>query len=148
VSGPDSTLYLAVAVFEGLTAAAISVSAERCLKKYGQSPAGRSPVFWAILCFFISWVGWIIYAAAWRDMEKVPVPHVARSTGYGSPGRPPAPYAPQGFGSPPGYPPPGDQTAGYARDPAQQHELRFWNGLAWTDSVKDQGVIGKDAIQQ
>lgn len=32
-------------------------------------------------------------------------------------------------------------------DPTQRHELRWWDGGAWTDHVSDHGVAGMDAVQ-
>jgi uncharacterized protein YxjI len=31
-------------------------------------------------------------------------------------------------------------------DPVQRHELRYWDGTAWTDHVSDQGVTGTDPL--
>lgn len=31
-------------------------------------------------------------------------------------------------------------------DPANRHEMRWWNGDSWTDTVSDAGVVSKDAI--
>lgn len=33
-------------------------------------------------------------------------------------------------------------AAGWLADPAGAHELRYWDGAAWTDHVSDQGVAG------
>ena len=32
-------------------------------------------------------------------------------------------------------------------DPMERHELRYWNGSEWTDSVSDDGVVTSDPIQ-
>ena len=37
--------------------------------------------------------------------------------------------------------------ANWYPDPMQRHELRYWDGNAWTDHVSDQGVTGSDPIQ-
>lgn len=44
--------------------------------------------------------------------------------------------------SPP--PPPPPTSAVWAADPFGRHELRYWNGTAWTDSVSDGGVRSID----
>jgi hypothetical protein len=36
------------------------------------------------------------------------------------------------------------QPAGWHPDPSGRHELRYWNGTAWTDDVSDAGVAAKD----
>jgi hypothetical protein len=35
--------------------------------------------------------------------------------------------------------------ASWLPDPSGAHELRYWNGLSWTEHVSDQGVPGQDA---
>ena len=35
-------------------------------------------------------------------------------------------------------------AAGWLTDPGGTHELRYWDGAAWTDHVSDQGVAGVD----
>lgn len=40
---------------------------------------------------------------------------------------------------PPGTP------AGWYDDPARRHEVRYWDGQAWTHSVGTEGVQGRDA---
>ena len=35
-------------------------------------------------------------------------------------------------------------AAGWLADPGGTHELRYWDGAAWTDHVSDQGVAGVD----
>ncbi|MGY1815408.1 PH domain-containing protein [Blastococcus sp. SYSU D00820] len=35
--------------------------------------------------------------------------------------------------------------ASWLPDPSGSHELRYWNGSAWTEHVSDQGVTGQDA---
>ena len=41
-------------------------------------------------------------------------------------------------------PPPA--PSGWFHDPSGKHELRFWNGAAWTADVSDGGVQGQDPI--
>ncbi len=44
---------------------------------------------------------------------------------------------------------PSTQTAGGAGwqpDPTGRHQLRYWDGQAWTDSVSDNGVNGSDPV--
>ncbi len=38
--------------------------------------------------------------------------------------------------------------ANWYPDPMKRHQLRYWNGTAWTDHVSDNGVQGSDPIQQ
>lgn len=33
-------------------------------------------------------------------------------------------------------------------DPLGRHEMRYWNGTAWTDNISDEGVAGTDPIEQ
>ena len=40
---------------------------------------------------------------------------------------------------------PGD-AAGWYPDAAGRHELRYWDGGAWTDNVSDKGVAGTDLV--
>ncbi len=48
--------------------------------------------------------------------------------------------------SPP--PPPVTQATPpqWSPDPGGRHELRYWNGTAWTDHVSDAGVVGVDSL--
>jgi hypothetical protein len=39
----------------------------------------------------------------------------------------------------PGFPPPA-----WAPDPSGRHQVRFWNGRCWTDSVADGGQVSSD----
>ncbi len=45
-------------------------------------------------------------------------------------------------------PPPVTQAtpAQWSPDPGGRHELRYWNGTAWTDHVSDAGVVGVDSL--
>src|SRR5215216_1811101 len=36
------------------------------------------------------------------------------------------------------------RAPGWAADPCGRHELRYWDGAAWTDHVSDAGVTGRD----
>jgi hypothetical protein len=36
--------------------------------------------------------------------------------------------------------------AGWSPDPAQRHELRWWDGEAWSPHVSDSGVVGSDPL--
>ena len=38
------------------------------------------------------------------------------------------------------------QAAGWNPDPSGRHQLRYWNGTAWTDDVSDSGVTTKDPL--
>lgn len=37
-------------------------------------------------------------------------------------------------------------AAGWMPDPSARHQLRYWDGSAWTDHVSDQGVTSSDPI--
>ena len=37
-------------------------------------------------------------------------------------------------------------AAGWNPDPSGRHEVRYWNGGAWTDDVADAGVASKDPM--
>ncbi len=39
-------------------------------------------------------------------------------------------------------------AADWYPDPTQRHELRYWDGAAWTDHVSDQGATGSDPVDQ
>ena len=39
-----------------------------------------------------------------------------------------------------------NHAADWYPDPTQRHELRYWDGSAWTDHVSNQGVTGTDAV--
>jgi uncharacterized protein YxjI len=39
-----------------------------------------------------------------------------------------------------------DTPANWHPDPSGRHELRYWDGTAWTDHVSDQGVTGTDPV--
>jgi len=43
-------------------------------------------------------------------------------------------------------PPPSANPAGWYPDPSKRHELRYWDGLAWTANVSDAGVPSSDAL--
>jgi len=43
-------------------------------------------------------------------------------------------------------PPASAMPAGWFPDPHRRHELRYWNGSAWTDDVSDGGAAAKDAM--
>lgn len=38
------------------------------------------------------------------------------------------------------------QQPSWLADPTGRHELRYWDGAAWTESVSDSGVQGRDAV--
>lgn len=38
------------------------------------------------------------------------------------------------------------QAAGWMPDPTAQHQLRYWDGAAWSEHVSDQGVTTSDPI--
>jgi uncharacterized protein YxjI len=40
-----------------------------------------------------------------------------------------------------------DHPANWYPDPMARHELRYFDGTAWTDHVSDQGVTGRDPLQ-
>ncbi|MEO6571468.1 MAG: phospholipid scramblase-related protein [Ilumatobacteraceae bacterium] len=40
-----------------------------------------------------------------------------------------------------------DHPANWYPDPTDRHELRYYDGAAWTDHVSDQGITGTDPIQ-
>jgi predicted nucleic-acid-binding Zn-ribbon protein len=37
--------------------------------------------------------------------------------------------------------------ADWKPDPTGRHELRYWDGIAWTSSVSDDGAVSEDAIE-
>ena len=39
-----------------------------------------------------------------------------------------------------------DNPANWHPDPLGRHELRYWDGAAWTDHVSNQGVTGTDPV--
>ncbi len=39
-----------------------------------------------------------------------------------------------------------DHAADWYPDPTQRHELRYWDGAAWTDHISNQGVTGTDPV--
>jgi hypothetical protein len=59
--------------------------------------------------------------------------------GYGSV---PFAQAPPGYGSPVPYQPaaPATWSAQWMPDPSGSHQLRWWDGSAWTEHVSDNGV--------
>ena len=36
--------------------------------------------------------------------------------------------------------------ASWLADPTGAHELRYWNGMSWTEHVSDQGTTGQDPL--
>jgi hypothetical protein len=42
--------------------------------------------------------------------------------------------------------PPGVATPVWAPDPSGRHQVRFWDGQCWTDSVADDGQVSKDPL--
>ncbi|MET0765890.1 MAG: DUF2510 domain-containing protein, partial [Blastococcus sp.] len=36
--------------------------------------------------------------------------------------------------------------ASWLTDPTGAHELRYWNGMAWTEHVSDQGTASVDPL--
>ena len=40
-----------------------------------------------------------------------------------------------------------DSPAAWHPDPMGRHQLRYWDGKAWTDHVSDNGVQGTDPLQ-
>ncbi len=67
-----------------------------------------------------------------------------------SPAQQPAPShqaAPLAPFAPPPPPPPAvlpREAAGWYPDPSGRHELRFWDGSAWSAHVSDHGTVGND----
>ena len=47
---------------------------------------------------------------------------------------------------PPTSPAAGSGAARWARDPSHRHELRYWDGVCWTDLVSDQKVESRDPL--
>lgn len=43
-------------------------------------------------------------------------------------------------------PSPTTAPAGWVTDPSGRHELRYWDGTAWTSHVSDQGVTSSDPV--
>jgi len=39
-----------------------------------------------------------------------------------------------------------DHPADWYPDPTQRHELRYWDGAAWTDHISNHGVAGTDSV--
>ena len=58
---------------------------------------------------------------------------------------PPPPPPPPGS-STPAPPPPSNKKADWNPDPTSRHELRYWDGSAWTEHVSDQGKTATDAV--
>jgi hypothetical protein len=56
----------------------------------------------------------------------------------------PAPPSPPGAGS--SLPAPANPAAAWNPDPSGHHELRYWNGTAWTEHVSDHGTPGTDTV--
>jgi hypothetical protein len=52
-------------------------------------------------------------------------------------------HAPPGFSAGPAQPAPGTPPD-WMPDPTMRHELRYWDGMTWTPSVSDQGVVAND----
>jgi len=63
-----------------------------------------------------------------------------------APGDPAAATGRVGVGGPPGAPPvaAGAAPAGWLADPSGKHQLRYWDGAAWTAHVSDGGVVSED----
>lgn len=116
---------------------------------------GRSG--WYLLVGLIPLIGWI-FVIIWLATDGQPstneygpspkygvAPQMA--PGYapaGTPAQPPtgAPIAPG-----PAQPPiQATAPAGWIADPTGRHELRYWDGAAWTEHVSDAGVQGTDAL--
>ncbi|HMK12783.1 MAG TPA: DUF2510 domain-containing protein [Acidimicrobiales bacterium] len=76
---------------------------------------GRAPLG-AVLGFLLGVIGVIIIAVIPKKKEGVFV---------GAPANPAAP--------------------GWFNDPHRRHELRYWNGISWTQYVSDNGIQGVDA---
>lgn len=57
---------------------------------------------------------------------------------------------PAGYQVPPAPTPPPVPTAavpaGWHPDPAGRHQYRYWDGVQWTASVSDNGVVGSDPL--
>ncbi|MFL6081109.1 MAG: DUF2510 domain-containing protein [Ornithinibacter sp.] len=49
-------------------------------------------------------------------------------------------------GAPP-VPPSSEPVGRWAADPTRRHELRWWDGRAWSPSVSDNGVLGHDPVE-
>jgi len=45
-----------------------------------------------------------------------------------------------------GVPPPPPQPAGWFADTTSRHQLRYWDGSQWTESVADNGVTAVDPV--
>ncbi len=87
--------------------------------------AGSSKVQWILLNVFVGFIAGIIYLVSIRPkLRRV------QDQGFGGPG----PWPPQA-------PPPG-----WYPDPAHRHEMRYWNGWAWTESVATGGFHTSDPL--
>lgn len=85
--------------------------------------AGSSKVLWILLNVLVGFIAGIIYLVSIR-------PRLQRAQDQGPPGpglwQAPAP--------------------GWYPDPARRHEMRYWNGWAWTESVSSGGIPGSDPL--
>jgi hypothetical protein len=82
----------------------------------------------AIVNFFLGWtfIGWVVaMAMACRSADRSVIVQ------YGAP----APPAPQAAPLSP---------AGWFADPSARHELRYWDGMRWSDHVSNAGVSAVD----
>lgn len=70
-------------------------------------------------------------------------PPMPAATSY-APAPTPTPPAPAAIPSAPVPPPSTAVPAGWYPDPAGRHELRYWDGSAWTPSVSDGGAVSAD----
>jgi hypothetical protein len=130
-------------------------------KKYGRTPFNWPDWAWAVVCGLSLLIGIVLLAFAERGLRKAPgvVPQQPVYGGNPALGGNPA------FGAWPPQPAPVQQPmavvaavpsapapapvpalppAGWAVDPTGRHQLRWWDGTAWTSAVHDDGVQGTD----
>ena len=91
---------------------------------WAYTQARSSKVLWILLNVFLGLLASVIYLIAIR-------PKVIAAQRQGS-------YIPSWPSQTPG--------AAWFPDPTGRHELRYWNGFAWTDSVSDRGYTAHDPI--
>jgi hypothetical protein len=114
---------------------------------------GQNKTLWVVLPLvgiFLCGIVTIAMAIMWFASIR---PKVISAPSGSSPR---APATPQWNVGPPRQPavlhsdvatPPLQVPAQWSADPLRRHELRYWNGAAWTEHVSDAGVPSTDSLE-
>lgn len=143
IIGPDIVIVLIVLLLLVLPVWAAIDAAGR--PTWAFERAGTNKTLWIVLpivgifvCGLVGIVSGIMWFASIKPKVVAVTSAGSRPDQFGSGAAPPMP--------PPVPTAPPASPAGWYADPAQRHELRYFDGTSWTSHVSDEGIQSSDAV--